>query len=141
MEANVQWFDPALGTPVVSVSATGLTFNRAAVALLGHPRYIEVGVDAKACAIVVRKADENEGGAAPARGLPFCRPDAGSPFVRVASKELLRFIASAVPDFPLGTAAKFLARFEPERGALLVDLRQPMAAPRRRKRGSAAPVG
>lgn len=133
MEANVQWFDPSLGTPVVSVAATGLTFNRAAVACLGRPRYVEVGVDAKARTVVVRKAEEDEGGAAPARGLPFCRPGGESPFVRVASKDLLRFIASAVPDFPLGGAAKFLARFEPETGALLVDLRQPVAAPRRGK--------
>lgn len=133
MEASVQWFDPSLGMPVVSVSATGLTFNRAAVASLGHPRYVEVGVDARSRAVVVRKAEEAEGGAAPARGLPFCRPGRESSFVRVASKDLLRFIAAAVPDFPLGGAAKFVARFDPEAGSLVVDLRQPVTARRRGK--------
>lgn len=130
-ESGVQWFDPSLGTPVVSTSATGLTFNRAAVSLLGHPRYVEVGVEPAARIVVVRRAEEGEGGAPPARGLPFCRPGVEAPFVRVASKELLRFIASGVPDFPLGAATKFLARFEPGTGTLRIDLRQPLAAPRR----------
>ncbi len=133
MEANVQWFDPSLGTPVVSVSATGLTFNRAAVALLGRPRYVEVGVEAKARAVVVRKAEEAEEAAAPARGLPFCRPNSESSFVRVVSRDLLRFIAASVPDFPLGGASKFLARFDPETASLVVDLRQPVAVPKRAK--------
>ncbi len=133
MEANVQWFDPSLGTPVVSVSPTGLTFNRAAVALLGHPRYVEVGVEAKARAVVVRKAEEAEEAAPPARGLPFCRPNSESSFVRVASKDLLRFIAASVPDFPLGGAGKFLARFDPETASLVVDLRQLVAVSKRAK--------
>ncbi len=134
MEASVQWFDPSLGTPVVSVAKTGLTFNRAAVALLGRPRYVEVGVDGKARVIVVRRAEpEAESGAAPARGLAFCRPELETPFVRVVSKDLLRFIAAAIPDFPLGGATKYLARLEPETGNLVVDLRQTVATRRGRK--------
>lgn len=135
MEASVQWFDPSLGTPVVSVSKTGLTFNRAAVALLGNPRYVEVGVDGKARVIVVREAEPEPGRSAePSRGLTFWRPDSDKPFVRVTSKDLVRFIEASVPDFSPAGATKYLARFEPQNGHLVVDLRQPVGSRRRKSR-------
>jgi len=154
MSDAIQWFDPSLGTPVVSVSKTGLTFNRAAVAQLGSPGFVEIGVDAKAKTLVVRglrqeDSHESEGGppeAEPqpgpaageesvpgARGLPFYRPGSRTSFIRVSSKDLIRFIKASIPDFDPVATTKYLARHEADNDYLVVDLRQPLTSRRRRK--------
>ncbi len=140
MEANIQWFDPSLGTPMVSVSPNGLTFNRAAVVLLGGPEYVEVGVDGKARVLVVRKAGGEAGEAGrpadePFRGLAFRRGESPNSFVRIGSKDLVRFIEASIPDFCPGEASKYLARYEAASRHLVVDLRQ-RVIPRKRKKGS-----
>jgi hypothetical protein len=144
MEERVQWFDPSLGTPIVSVSKTGLTFNRAAVVLLNRPAFVEVGVDSRDKCLVVRGVNAGgDAGTGPQpgeddrarRALPFWRSDSPTPFVRVSNKDLIRFIKGAVPEVEIEKATKYLTRLDPERRHLVVDLRQPLGGRRRRKRG------
>lgn len=142
MESVIQWFDPSLGTPVVTVSKTGLTFNPAAVALLDSPAFVEVGVDPKAKALVVRPVQRQPAGeddTAPSSGteraLPFRRPASGKPRVRVTSRDLIRFIEASIPDFTVSGTERYLARFESDAGYLVVDLKQPLRRRRRRKTG------
>jgi len=142
VESVIQWFDPSLGTPVVSVSKTGLTFNRAAVALLESPPFVEVGVDAKARALVVRPVQRQSAGeddTAPSpetdRALAFRRPGSDKPHVRVTSRDLVRFIEASIPEFTVTGTERYLARFESDAGYLVVDLKQPLRRRRRRKTG------
>jgi len=153
MQGDVQWFDPSVGSPAVSVSRAGLTFNRAAVLSLEKAAFVEVGVDTKNRRLVVRKAadggksdtGEGEGFASeshetggklrPGHSLPFCRPGEDTPFVRVTNRELLRFVKGAIPDLPVEGATKYLARLDVDTGYLVVDLKQPVVSRRVKRMG------
>ncbi|MCL6581069.1 MAG: hypothetical protein K6U08_05565 [Firmicutes bacterium] len=133
MATNIQWFDPALGSAVVAFSKLGLTFNRAAVAQLGSPAYVQVGVDPKARTLIVRACKGADQGRAPERALAFWKEGQTNPFVRLTSRDLMRFIRSAVPEVPLADPVRFAARLDPDSGDLIVDLKQPLASRARRR--------
>lgn len=128
MGEDVKWFDPELGTPVVTISRTGLTFNAAAVGSLSNASRVQVGVKADEHSFIVKVAEGPQG------SLPFYREDSTNKFVRISSKDLVRFLSSNLPEIDLDTTTKYLARAEVPGATLVVDVRQTVKS-RSRKDG------
>jgi len=92
-EGLIEWFNPDLGTPMVSMAEYGLTFNRAAVETLGRPWKVGLGFDKENRRIVVRPIrSETDDGEMVSRGLPFAERERDG-YVRISSKDFVRFVA------------------------------------------------
>lgn len=125
-EDSILWYNPDVGTPMISMAEYGLTFNRAAVEALGRPRKVRLGFDNVGKRIVVQPihsvADDDETGP---QGLPFAeRQRAG--YVRISSKDFIRFVARYCKDLDLSKTVRYAAIWDDEEGMLEVDLSRPV---------------
>ncbi|MGQ9498640.1 MAG: hypothetical protein ACUVRC_09040 [Desulfotomaculales bacterium] len=117
---SIEWFDPNIGAPSVSIAGYGLTFNRAAIQALGRPKQVMLGFDRVKNAVVVKplhKPTESE----LEKSFPFAaRERNGS--VRIASKEFIRFLTRYYPSIDLKKATRYLAKWDENEEVLIVDL-------------------
>lgn len=120
MKYEIEWYNPKLGTPTVSLAEYGLVFNKAATEALRNPGKIRLGFDKKNLLIAVVPTDKDD-----PTGLKFLGKERRG-FTRINSKDFIRFIIRYIPDFKIGKAVRFLARFDEEEGILIVDLKQPL---------------
>jgi len=121
---DFEWFDPQIGTPMVSIATYGLTFNRAAVELLSRPAKVALGFSKTRKAIAVRPvADENDD--VGTRGLEFGRRERNG-YVRIASKDFIRFVARYCPTVDFGRTTRYLAYWDEKAGVMIVDLEHPV---------------
>ncbi|MEW6573751.1 MAG: hypothetical protein AB1374_08985 [Bacillota bacterium] len=122
MKYEIEWYNPEVGTPIVSLAEYGLVFNKAASELLGNPNKIKLGFDKKNLIIAVASADNDDSSA-----LQFYGKERKG-FTRINCKDFVRFITRYFPDINLVKAIRFLARMDKEEGILVVDLKKPIDA-------------
>jgi hypothetical protein len=115
-------FDPRIGSVSVSVAHYGLTFSRAAVEVMGKPKYIILGFDKSDSVIVIKPAEESD-----PRKIAFIEKEKNGN-VRINSKEFVRMLMRYFPndDRFSGKASRYLSYWDDEEGALLVDLKRPL---------------
>lgn len=116
--SGIEWFDPSLGAPIVSLAAYGLTLNKAAVDMLQGSSRVMLGFDREASTIVVKPVEADD-----SKSFKFAPRDG---YVRIASKDFVRFVARYCPRLRLDTTTRFLATWDEERGMMLVDLNRPV---------------
>ncbi len=127
MGARFEWFNPSLGAPIVSVAEYGLTFNRAATEMLGKPDKIMLGFDKDNRLIAVKPLSKDDADAK-SYGIAFARKERDG-YVRIASKDFIRFILRYCPELKLDKTVRCLARWDDTEGLMLVDVKNPLDAP------------
>ncbi|MGB9886861.1 MAG: hypothetical protein ACPLPT_05310 [Moorellales bacterium] len=133
---TIEWFNPRIRLPLVSVTQYGLVFNQAAVAALAKPQYVMLGFDTERNLMVVKPLSETDEPNL-ALAVPFAsRERNGS--VRLATREFLRFLLARRPDLASLVGGRFVAYWDDKEKALMVDLQQRhQGATRRRRRARA----
>jgi hypothetical protein len=120
MEYNFEWFNPTVGTPIVTLGEYGLGFNKAAIEALKSPARVRLGYDKKHKVIAVMPAGEDDKAA-----LPFASKERNG-YIRVSTKDFARFIMRYNPELKLDKAIRCLAWVDGKTGALLADLSRPI---------------
>lgn len=103
------------GSPVVTLSAFGIAFNKGAIEALGTPEEIVIGFDQKACAIGVRAKGED--GTSPS--YEFARRIKND-WIRVGAKDFMKYLAKASGIDFLSKSKQFIAEYDPEIETLIV---------------------
>ncbi len=106
------------GTPVVTLSATGIAFNAGARSLLGFPQKIDIGYDTQAKVIGVRA---HSGGAGTPEPYEF-EPREKDGWVRINAKDFSRYLEQQTGIKFRKKATQFLPEFDSETGMLIVIL-------------------
>ena len=104
------------GTPVVTLSATGIAFNAGARSLLGFPLKVDIGYDAQAKVIGVRP--HTDGNDAPEPYEFETREKDG--WVRINAKDFSRYLEQQTGIKFREKAKQFLPEFDKESGLLIV---------------------
>lgn len=117
---TIEWFDPKLGTPSVSIAEYGLTFNKAAVDVMSSPSRVLLGFDHEKKLIVVKPL-YNPSNEEANKSFSFAERER-SGYVRIASKEFIRFIIRYFPGIEINKTIRCLARWDDKEKMLLVDL-------------------
>ena len=118
-----EYFDPGLGSVTVSIAEYGLTFSKAAVEVLGRPKYVMLAYDKGRQVVGVIPVDENE-----SKKLEFISRLKNG-YVRINTKDFVRFLMKYFPDNPQmfgGKATRYFSYRDDENGALIVDLKRPL---------------
>lgn len=116
----IEWFDPKLGTPSVSIAEYGLTFNKAAIDTMGSPSRVMLGFD-KEKNIVVVKALYNPTPEEMSKSFPFAERERNG-YIRLTNKEFVRFILRYLPKIDLSKSVRCLAKWDEKQEYLIVDL-------------------
>lgn len=125
-EESILWFNPDLGTPMVSMAEYGLTFNRAAVEALRRPWKVRLGFDNAGKRIVVQPIrSEIDDSKLDSRGLPFAERERDG-YVRISSKDFVRFVARYCKELDLSKTVRYAAIWDDEQGMLEIDLSRPV---------------
>lgn len=114
----IEWFNPSLGTPTVTIAEYGVGFNKAAIEALGNPKKIKMGFDKEDKVVVVIPTQEDD-----ASAITFASKERNG-YIRISSKDFARFILRYLPDLKLNKAIRCLARIDDGSGALHADLKQ-----------------
>lgn len=117
---QIEWYSPKLGTPIVSLAEYGLVFNKAAAEALHYPSRIRLGFDKNKLIIAVRPVDNDD-----QDSFQFSERERKG-FIRINSKDFIRFISRFISDIKLDKAVRFLSRYDEINELLIVDLRQPI---------------
>lgn len=118
---ELEWFDPQIGTPTVSIADYGLTFSRSAVEILSRPTYIALGFDKQNKRIVVKEVPEDHKGK-----IPFIEKERNG-YVRINNKDFVRFIMRYLPTISFTSKAiRYLSYYDQEKELLIVDLQRPL---------------
>ncbi|WP_419954758.1 hypothetical protein ACN6MT_03085 [Neobacillus niacini] len=119
MEFNVEWYQPTLGTPIVSLAEYGVVFNKAAIYALNNSHSIRIGFDRERRCIIVQGVSITE---ATDDTILFAEKERNG-FIRINNKDFIRFILRYCPEIKLEKAKRFLSRLEGQ--YLIVDLNAP----------------
>lgn len=103
------------GSPIVTLSASGIAFNKGAIDALGTPEQIIIGFDPKACAIGVRARGEDT--TSPA--YDFARRIKND-WIRIGAKDFMEYLAKVSGIDFLTKSKKFTAEYDPETETLIV---------------------
>lgn len=115
---DFEWFNPTLGTPIVSIGEFGLGFNRASIDAIKCPARVRLGYDRANKVIGVQPADEDD-----SLALVFANKERNN-YVRVSSKDFVRFVLRHHPELRLDKTVRCLAWLDSNLGLLVVDLKQ-----------------
>lgn len=81
---EIEWYDPTLKQPKVSISYYGLTLNHSAVKWMKYPSFIEVGIDMEKNWLILKPVNV-------ATDKTF-RLNKTDNYIRINSKDLIKFI-------------------------------------------------
>lgn len=133
MDMAVEWFNAKLGAPMVSIGPNGMTFTPAARALIGDPRYVKVGVNVATRKVCVQETDQGDDCA-----MEFAARKDKNGYVRLAQRDIARFILSKLESLTLEGTRKCVASWNRDMGILEVCLETPARPARQGRRGSQA---
>ena len=103
------------GSPIVTLSSFGISFNKGAIETLGNTQQVIIGFDPKACAIGVRARGEDT--ASPA--YDFARRIKND-WIRIGAKDFVKYLSKASGIDFLTKAKQFVAEYDPETETLIV---------------------
>ncbi len=130
---TVEWFNAKLGAPMVSIGPNGMTFTPAARALIGDPRYVKVGVNVAARKVCVQETDESDDCA-----MEFSARKDKNGYVRLAQRDIARFILSKLESLTLDDTRKCVASWNKDAALLEISLDNPARPVRSRRRAAPA---
>ena len=103
------------GSPIVTLSASGIAFNKGAIEALGTPEQVIIGFDPKACAIGVRARGEDT--TSPV--YDFARRIKND-WIRIGAKDFMEYLAKISGIDFLTKSNKFSAEYDSETETLIV---------------------
>lgn len=103
------------GSPIVTLSASGIAFNKGAIEALGTPEQVIIGFDPKACAIGVRARGEDT--TSPV--YDFARRIKND-WIRIGAKDFMEYLAKISGIDFLTKSKKFSAEYDSETETLIV---------------------
>lgn len=95
--------------------------------MLGKPDKIMLRFDKDNRLIAVKPLSKDDAGAK-SYGIAFARKERDG-YVRIASKDFIRFILRYCPELKLDKTVRCLARWDDTEGLMLVDVKNPLDAP------------
>lgn len=124
-EFELEWFDPALGAPSISVAEYGLTFNKAAVDIIGDAPRVMLGFSKDRKLIGVKPLWGDLTPEEEKKSFAFAEKKRDN-YIRIASKEFVRFISRHLPEVSFEKTIRYLAVWDDSLGMLLADLNRPI---------------
>lgn len=103
------------GSPIVTLSSFGISFNKGAIEALGTPEQVIIGFDPEARAIGVRARGEDT--TSPA--YDFARRIKND-WIRIGAKDFVKYLAKISGIDFLTKAKQFIAEYDPETKTLVV---------------------
>ena len=115
MAYNFNFSFPKNGSPIVTLSAFGIAFNKGAIEDLGTPEEIIIGFDQQACAIGVRAKGEDT----TSPSYEFARRIKND-WIRVGAKDFMKYLSKTSGIDYLSKSKQFIAEYDPETETLIV---------------------
>jgi hypothetical protein len=106
------------GTATVKLTGTGLVFNGKAVALLGAPKRVNIGLDTKNKRLAVKVAKPNDSGIS----YGFATTERRKKWVNVSAAKVRRAVIDLVGNELSGGGITYFARLLD--GMLVIDLKE-----------------
>jgi len=103
------------GSPVVTLSAFGIAFNKGAIDSLGKPEQVIIGYDQEQQAIGVRAREENS----TSPGYDFASRIKND-WIRIGAKDFMKYLSRISGIDFLSKAKQFIAEFDEETQTLIV---------------------
>ena len=103
------------GSPIVTLSAFGIAFNKGAIESLGSPEQVIIGFDSDACAIGVRARGEDT--TSPV--YDFARRIKND-WIRIGAKDFAKYLSRVSGIDFLTKAKQFLAEYDTETETLVI---------------------
>ena len=103
------------GSPIVTLSSFGISFNKGAIEALGTPEQVIIGFDPEACAIGVRA----RGNDTTSPSYDFARRIKND-WIRIGAKDFVKYLAKVSGIDFLTKAKQFIAEYDPETETLIV---------------------
>lgn len=121
---DFDWFDPSLGAPSISIAEYGITFNKAAVDAIGDAPRVMFGFSKERRLIGIKPlwectAEEEK------KSFAFAEKKRDG-YVRIASKEFVRFISRHLPDISFEKTMRYLVVWDDNLGMMIADLSRPI---------------
>lgn len=103
------------GSPIVTISALGLSFNKGAIELLGNPKQIIIGYDEKHHAIGVKDRGDNI-------DAPYYEFSSRikNNWVRIGAKDFTKYLSKTTQIDFLTKAKQFIPDFDEDSQTLIV---------------------
>lgn len=118
---TLEWFNPNIGSPIVSIADYGITFSRSAVEIMGRPEYVALGFNKEKKQIVVMPDPEDSN-----YGISFIEKERWG-YVRINNRDFIRFVMRYVPEISITSkATRYLSYYEDENKQLIVELTRPL---------------
>ena len=115
-----QWFNPVVGTPIVSIAEYGIAFNSAAAIELGNPERIKLVLNREHKVIGV-KPMSNVNKVTERETFIFAERERNG-YVRINNKDFVRLISLYCPEFKFDKTIRFSAKWDDTEQILIVDL-------------------
>lgn len=103
------------GSPIVTLSAFGIAFNKGAIDALGRPDQVIIGYDQENRAIGVRARSEDS----TIPGYEFASRIKND-WIRIGAKDFMKYLSRASGIDFLSKAKRFVAEFDDETQTLIV---------------------
>jgi hypothetical protein len=113
---TIEWFDPKIGVPIITIAEYGVTFNKAAIEAMGNPERVKLGFDKqykKMCIMPVEDEDE--------RAFAFADKERDG-YVRINNKDFVRFVLRYFPELTLDKSIRCVAIWDAEKRLLFADV-------------------
>ena len=122
MSVNFEWFNPKVGTPIVSLASYGITFSKSAVQLMGTPDYVMLGFNRTGRIVGVKICDKTE-----ERKIPFAEKMRNG-YVRLNAKDFIRHIISSTGcEHDFGKeVTRYIGTWLQDEKLMLIDLNKPL---------------
>ncbi len=122
MDFDFEWYNPSIGTPMISLAGYGITFSRSAVNTMRTPAYVKLGFDKQRKLVgimVCGKEDKNK--------FEFANREKNNN-VRINSRDFIRLISSYMPDLIPNdnTTVRFTGVWDEKEGIMTIDLTAPL---------------
>lgn len=114
---EISWYDPSVGTPIVTVASYGLTFNEGAINELKNPKYVRLGYVKEENCIVVQPLENNETGA-----IAFAEKRRDK-YIRIQNRDFIRFVTRHF-DMNLEKSVRIPVYWDVNNGFLIVDIQK-----------------
>lgn len=103
------------GSPIVTLSSSGIAFNKGAIEYLGTPDQVIIGFDQNACAIGIRAKGEDT----TSPTYEFARRIKND-WIRIGAKDFVKYLSKVSGIDFLTKAKQFIAEYDPETRTLVV---------------------
>jgi len=116
------WSSPSSGAPIVSIATYGITFNSAAIQLIGNPKKIMMGYDVNKKIIGIKPInDETKKNP---HAFTFAERERKG-MIRIGNKDFVKYV-SRKADIDISTSNRYAADWDSKGELMIVDLTKPL---------------